>query len=225
MNENLDLIKVLKDCPVGTKLYSPIFGEVEYNGIETTTTSDSNGYSSFIRVKACGGYRVFFSFNQEGKYYLAGDDGECMLFPAKDQRDWSKFNPNVKPIFHKGDRIVDIVRNNGYEYEILDVLEDRYKVTGFGTLLFSEQDGFALAPVQIEFVEPQKMYWFIWRGESAEPLLQKLLELIDSAYKPVNIHNDDLVYNNGNEIKIARETSLGAALVRAVGIELRIKEK
>ena len=29
MNENLDLTKILKDCPTGTKLYSPLYGDVE----------------------------------------------------------------------------------------------------------------------------------------------------------------------------------------------------
>ena len=29
MNENLNLVEILKDCPKGTKLYSPIVGEVE----------------------------------------------------------------------------------------------------------------------------------------------------------------------------------------------------
>lgn len=29
MNENIDLTKILKDCPKGTKLYSTIFGDVE----------------------------------------------------------------------------------------------------------------------------------------------------------------------------------------------------
>lgn len=106
--EELNLVEILKDCPEGVKLYSPIFGEVEYNGIETTTTSDNKGYSSFIRVKAFGGYRVFFSFNQEGKYYLAGDEGECMLFPAKDQRDWSKFkNTQFKPLLRPSDLPLD----------------------------------------------------------------------------------------------------------------------
>ena len=27
MNENLNLVEILKDCPKGTKLYSPAFGE------------------------------------------------------------------------------------------------------------------------------------------------------------------------------------------------------
>lgn len=34
MNENLNLVDILKDCPKGTKLYSPIVGEVEFNGID-----------------------------------------------------------------------------------------------------------------------------------------------------------------------------------------------
>lgn len=34
MNENINLVEILKDCPKGTKLYSPIFGEVEFLGIK-----------------------------------------------------------------------------------------------------------------------------------------------------------------------------------------------
>lgn len=30
MNENIDLVKILKDCPKGTKFYSYIFGEETY---------------------------------------------------------------------------------------------------------------------------------------------------------------------------------------------------
>ena len=37
MNENIDLTKILKNCTKGTKLYSTIFGEVEFEGIGTTT--------------------------------------------------------------------------------------------------------------------------------------------------------------------------------------------
>ena len=30
MNKNLNLVEILKDCPEGTKLYSPIYGYVEF---------------------------------------------------------------------------------------------------------------------------------------------------------------------------------------------------
>ena len=35
------------------------------------------------------------SFTGDGKYYLEYG-GECVLFPSKDQRDWSKFKAPVK---------------------------------------------------------------------------------------------------------------------------------
>ena len=34
MNENLNLVEILKDCQKGTKLYSIVYGEVEFDGIE-----------------------------------------------------------------------------------------------------------------------------------------------------------------------------------------------
>ena len=33
MNENIDLTKILRNCPKGWKLWSPIFGEIEFYSI------------------------------------------------------------------------------------------------------------------------------------------------------------------------------------------------
>ena len=82
MNENLNLVEILKDCPEGTKLYSPIFGEVEFESINdiigpiVVTTNTGNA--------EC--------FTADGKMYTYYN-GECLLFPSKEQRDWSKFKP------------------------------------------------------------------------------------------------------------------------------------
>ena len=81
MNENIDLTKILKDCPKGTKLYSPIFGEVDFEKIR------SDDENAIVITK---GY-VTASFTKEGFYYADLSD-ECILFPSKDQRDWSKFS-------------------------------------------------------------------------------------------------------------------------------------
>ena len=91
MNENLNLVEILKDCPSGTKLYSPIFGEVEfeeaYNDaiypivVKTKTNPIEGECTEEIR-----------SFSSSGMLDLSFN-GECMLFPSKDQRDWSKFKP------------------------------------------------------------------------------------------------------------------------------------
>ena len=97
MNEKVDLTKILKDCPKGTKLYSTVCGEVEFDKIKEdrdfpivcVTTGGSYGY-----VTADGRYCLDF-------------DGECTLFPSKDQRDWSKFTApwykKPEPKFKVGD--------------------------------------------------------------------------------------------------------------------------
>ena len=81
MNENLNLVEILKDCPEGTKLYSTIYGDVEFVKV-------SNHLEYPIEVKRR--YYSIGSFTNDGRL-LAGYDGECTLFPSKDQRDWSKF--------------------------------------------------------------------------------------------------------------------------------------
>ena len=84
MNEKLNLVKILKDCPNGTKLYSSVFGEVELDHIDT-----SANYPIIIRLKGEQGYE---SLTSEGKMF-ADYDGECILFPSREERDWSKFKP------------------------------------------------------------------------------------------------------------------------------------
>ena len=80
MNENIDLTKILKDCPEGTKLYSTIFGEVEFKHI--------HNFNRTIVYKTNTGRN--FDVSYEGKFFI-NYDGECTLFPSKEQRDWSKF--------------------------------------------------------------------------------------------------------------------------------------
>ena len=84
MNENLNLVEILKDCPKGTKLYSSVFGEVELDHIDT-----SANYPIIIRLKGEEGHE---SITSEGKMF-ADYDGECVLFPSREERDWSKFKP------------------------------------------------------------------------------------------------------------------------------------
>ena len=82
MNENIDLTKILKDCPKGTKLYSTIHGEV--------TLIDSNDTSQHYPISVRLNDKKVEIFTYEGKL-LNKFDGECILLPSKDQRDWSKF--------------------------------------------------------------------------------------------------------------------------------------
>ena len=81
MNENLDLTKILEGCPKGIDFYHTVYGTVLFNSIDL----DSEYPIRFIVGKN--------EVNSVTKSGLAISDykGECVLFPSKDQRDWSKF--------------------------------------------------------------------------------------------------------------------------------------
>lgn len=91
MNENINLTEILKDCPAGTKLYSPLFGEVFFEGIIR-----GSSYSIKISINGDGEYKDFKIFTSNGRFFDSYKDAECMLFPSKEQRDWSKFKVSVK---------------------------------------------------------------------------------------------------------------------------------
>ena len=80
MNENIDLTKILKDCPNGIKFYTSVWGEASFERI-----LERRFYT--IGIDTLSGYKYL---TKEGRYINA-DDAECILFPSKDQRDWSKF--------------------------------------------------------------------------------------------------------------------------------------
>lgn len=85
MNENIDLTKILKDCPIGYKLYTPLIGEVEV--VEIYDNKEKG--KGVIHVKDNNNYHELF-FTKKG-FYFPDTNGECLLFPSKDQRDWYKF--------------------------------------------------------------------------------------------------------------------------------------
>ena len=81
MNENIDLTKILRDCPKGWKLWSPIFGEIEFYSIV-----EKARYPIMLSCK-----KGIIWFSKDGLFDIENEGAECVLFPSKDQRDWSKF--------------------------------------------------------------------------------------------------------------------------------------
>ena len=80
MNENIDLTKILKDCPNGFELYSTLCGTVLFRGI------DCNDYP--VKCECHDG--KLMRLTKEGHFFNYRG-AECLLFPSKEQRDWSKF--------------------------------------------------------------------------------------------------------------------------------------
>ena len=77
----LNLCEILRDCPRGTKLYSTVLGYVIFQGIIA-------GEVYPIVVSCENG--VTKTFTADGKMFI-DFDGECTLFPSKEQRSWTDF--------------------------------------------------------------------------------------------------------------------------------------
>lgn len=88
MNENIDLTKILKDCPKGFKLYSLLHGEVSFRGIDET-----NDYpiAYDYPIMGCIGESTSAFYLTRNGAYSSHYNGDCILFPSREQRDWSKF--------------------------------------------------------------------------------------------------------------------------------------
>ena len=81
MNENLDLTKILDGCPPGTEFYHLIYGQVALREvIKDEYPIVLEPINKFIRTTLTKDGRM------NNRY-----DGECLLYPSKTQRDWSKF--------------------------------------------------------------------------------------------------------------------------------------
>lgn len=80
MNENIDLTKILKNCNKGTKFYSVVHGDIEF-----VTLLDLN---KILFTYKDGRYYYDLTIQSDGKLY---NNGECIIFPSKCQRDWSRF--------------------------------------------------------------------------------------------------------------------------------------
>lgn len=90
MEAKINIAEILKDKPVNTKLYSPLYGDVYFSYI---------GVRNNIVVL----HHLFTlsDFFYNGRY-TAYKESEIMLFPSKDMRDWRKF------AWKKGDVLVSI---------------------------------------------------------------------------------------------------------------------
>lgn len=85
MNENIDLTKILKDCPEGWEFYSSIYGNVKFLKVGNNTD-----YPIKFSVIYKDGIERNRSVTRQG-LFLASYDGECTFFPSREQKNWSKF--------------------------------------------------------------------------------------------------------------------------------------
>lgn len=103
METEINIVEILKDKPQGTKLYSSACGKCRLEEVDDKSFKISFYNSKFGLMNGGEGY-----LDKNGKLY---DDGECVVFPSKEMRDWSKF------AWKKGDVLVS---NDGGTEVIFD---------------------------------------------------------------------------------------------------------
>lgn len=101
MEEKINIAKILKDKPEGTKLWADMFGSV----------------TLYVVTDACDAFQVKHHnkepwFDKDGKLY---EEGVLCIYPSKSMRDWSKF------AWKPGDVLVN---KDGYVHIIFDGFED-----------------------------------------------------------------------------------------------------
>ena len=107
MKTKLNIAEILRDKPQGTKLYSSACGKCELKEADDKSFKISFYSSRFGFMTGGEG-----TFGKNGNLY---DDGECIIFPSKEMRDWSKF------AWKKGDVLVS---NYGTVEVIFDCFDD-----------------------------------------------------------------------------------------------------
>jgi hypothetical protein len=92
----VNIVEIVNELPIGTKLYSTICGECTikkiYEGLGFDVISKDG---------------TTYNFSYDGRFDL---NGECCIFPSKENRDWSNVNIKVEVPFEP--KIGDIVAND-----------------------------------------------------------------------------------------------------------------
>ena len=119
MNENIDLTKILKDCPQGEMFWSPLLGDVKLFEVNQRTNA------VFVTATDLTTWRI----NHDATITInGGSSPEIMLYPSREQRDWTKvkyekktekFDPKTLKPF---DRV--LARNHGSHRWACDLFSD-----------------------------------------------------------------------------------------------------
>ena len=123
MVENINIVEILKDKPQGTKLYSSACGKCKLEEVDDKSFKISFYNSKFGFMNGGEGY-----LDKNGKLY---DDGECIIFPSKEMRDWSKF------AWKKGDVLIN---SCGFQCIFKEWASDDY--TKFNGCYSNSRDGY-----------------------------------------------------------------------------------
>nr|UWG86251.1 MAG: hypothetical protein [Bacteriophage sp.] len=235
--KDIDTYEILKDEEYGTELYTPICGKVWHSGM-----ANDKDIAKAIWTEDEAGREHFFDKN--GKIYK---EGEILLFPSNEMRDWSKFFKKGDVLVHRDANIHVIfegfkdnryTRFKGKHYLWNECFEDYNKeVSEMITFTFRKASddeaqtyinninkcfGGKLNRETLEIEKPAKLTFevgklYVFREEDEDGELTIIGELIDK-----NESEDTLTFGNQYEIENEKFVTDQAFHLRiSVNTELR----
>lgn len=138
--KDIDIFEILKNEEYGTELYTPKCGRVWHSGMANDKDS-----AKAIWTEDEAGREHFFDKN--GKIYK---EGEILLFPSKQMRDWSKF-------FKKGD-VLEYKKENNQATCLFDSYEDETKTRFIGRYVKEKEALYSKRPSTYRTADWVKKY-------------------------------------------------------------------
>lgn len=107
MEQKLNITEILKNKPRGTKLYSMIHGKCSFEAVT----------DEIFKINFCTSK---FGLTQSGECTLIKfgnmyDGGECIIFPSKEMRDWSKFSWKKGDVLISSDGSIEVIFDKWYD--------------------------------------------------------------------------------------------------------------
>lgn len=163
-NKPINVAEILKKCPKGMKLYSPVFEDIYFESVD----KKSNTIKCYIHYTE---YDEEVKFNQFGYILFKSGCGyniwfrksKCAIFP-KGKTTWKGFVPPCKPKYKVGNAITfngvsfnmvlngtTLIQEKGV---IAEITEDKYIFTDGTYTDINNQDNWNPAKFYVQFFKP-----------------------------------------------------------------------
>ena len=106
MTNNINVLEVLESKPNGTKLWCVIFGKCFLDGIDINNIRPIR-----IGIEKGDTFKLTANAKLGGKYI----DGDCLLYPSKEMRDWSRFAWKKGDILISSDGGTEVIFDKWYD--------------------------------------------------------------------------------------------------------------
>ena len=106
MTNNINVLEVLESKPNGTKLWCVLFGKCFLDGIDINNIRPIR-----IGIEKGDTFKLTANAKLGGKYI----DGDCLLYPSKEMRDWSRFAWKKGDILISSDGGTEVIFDKWYD--------------------------------------------------------------------------------------------------------------